>query len=92
MMAFSEIRGRIRAIRRNRHQEFLAPISSNQLLEAKRGTLEHEFAALCKRFVVTELDAAQRDAAELATLSQKLRRARRGRRRRPESHRSDDST
>jgi hypothetical protein len=80
MMAFSEIRGRIRAIRRNRHREFLAPISSNQLLEAKRGTLEHEFAALCKLFGDAALDAAQKDAAELAALYQKLRRARRSRR------------
>jgi len=92
MMAFSEIRSRIRGIKRDRHREFLAPISSNQLLEAKRGTLEHEFAALCKLFGDAELDGAQRDAAELAALYQKLRRARRGRRRRPESHRSDDST
>jgi hypothetical protein len=86
MMAFSEIRSRIRGIARDRHQTFLAPISSNQLLELKRGTLEQEFAAVCKLFGEGDLAIAQAQAAELAALREKLRRARRnrGRRRNPQ--------
>jgi hypothetical protein len=83
MMAFSAIRSRIRGIQRGRHQQFLAPISTNQLLEIKRGTLEQEFAALCKLFGDDDLAIARQQAAELAALREKLRRARhRGRRRR----------
>jgi uncharacterized protein with von Willebrand factor type A (vWA) domain len=88
MMAFSEIRSRIRGIKHNRHKEFLGPISTNQLLAAKAGTLEQEFQALCKIFGDAELGIAQAQAAELAALREKLRRARysarRSRRRRPQ--------
>jgi hypothetical protein len=79
MMAFSEIRSRIRGIVRNRHNQFLAPITSNQLLAAKSGTLEQEFQALCKLFGDSDLAIAQRDAAELAELRGRLRRSRRRR-------------
>jgi hypothetical protein len=81
VIAFSEIRSRIRGIKRKRHNQFLAPITSNQLLAAKAGTLQEEFAMLCKLFGDDDLAIAQRDAAELADLRARLRR---GRRRRPQ--------
>jgi hypothetical protein len=87
MMAFSEIRSRLRGIKHARHQTFLAPITSNQLLELKRGTLEQEFATVCKLFGDDDLAFAQTQAAELAYLRDKLHRARRGhhgRRHRPQ--------
>lgn len=82
MMAFSEIRGRIRQIQRDRQKSFLAPISSNQLLAIKGGTLEQEFAGLCKLFGEADLAISQLEAAELADLRARLRR---GRRRRPKA-------
>jgi hypothetical protein len=82
MMAFSEIRSRIRGIKHNRHKQFLGPITSNQLLAAKAGTLEEEFRALCKVFGDGELATSQQQAAELAELRARLRRGRRRRRQR----------
>jgi hypothetical protein len=94
MKAFSEIRSRLRGIKHDRHNAFLGPISSSQLLEAKRGTLEEEFRALCTLFGDAELATSQQAAAELAALREKLRRARhRGRRRRRQrSADGNDST
>jgi hypothetical protein len=77
MIAYSAIRAKIRELEAKARMTFLAPISKHAVLEAKRGTLEQEYAAVSKMFDDAQRRVREQDAAEMARLRHKLRSGRR---------------